>query len=61
MLRYDKQSGLTEGWARFVLSSRNVYPVYATRRVIHIHKGAVSTNMKMLKANVEVPVRTYCW
>ena len=34
---------------------------HATRRVIHIHKGAVSTNMKMLKAKVEVPVRTYCW
>ena len=34
---------------------------YATMRVIQIHRGAVSTNMRMLKASVEVPVRTYCW
>lgn len=44
-----------------VLMAGTVFYGYATMRVIHIHSGAVSTNMKMLKASVEVPVRTYCW
>ena len=38
----------------------HLYFAYATKRVIHIHNGAVITNIKMLKASVEVPVRTYC-
>ena len=49
-----------EGFYINIVHRKSNY-IQAIRRVIHIHSGAVSTNMKMLKANVEVPVRTYCW